>query len=176
MKILRWILKSVGPRRIGLVLMGVYAAWLVLLYRYHFIDNINLLIHEAGHLLLGFFGELPSMLGGTVLQLAFPVAFVVHFWRRRQRLEAAVCSLWSAESLMYTAVYMGDANRLELPLIGGHIHDWRWMFERAGVLDSAEEIALAVRAAASMLAVAAVWYAVRLETSDPPGSNPDARP
>ena len=98
MKILRWVLKTVGPRRVGLVLMSVYTAWLVLLYRYHFIDNINLLIHEAGHLVFAPFGDVLGMLGGTILQLAFPLFFFVYFWKRAQRFEAAVCGLWSAES------------------------------------------------------------------------------
>lgn len=163
MKILRWILKTIGPRRVGLVLMGVYAAWLVLLYRYHFIDNINLLIHEAGHLVSAPFGEVLGMLGGTILQLGFPLAFVAYFWRRAQRFEAAVCGLWSAESLMYTAEYMSDANARVLPLVGGHLHDWRWLFERQGVLDAAEEIGLTVHVIASVAAIAIVWGATRAE-------------
>lgn len=164
MKILRWVLKTVGPRRVGLVLMGVYAAWLAFFYRYHFIDNINLLIHEAGHLVFAPFGDVLSMLGGTILQLGVPLGFVGYFWKRAQGFEAAVCGLWSAESLMYTAQYMSDANTLALPLIGGHLHDWRWLFERQGVLDLAEEIGLTVRVVASVAAVAIVWWAARNET------------
>lgn len=163
-KALLWIFKQVGWRRIGLLVIGVYAAWLVLVYKYHFIDNVNLLIHEAGHVLFGFMGEQMGFLGGTILQLAFPAAFVIHFLRRSQRFEAAVCTLWLSESGMYTATYMADANEQALPLVGGHIHDWWWLFGRWGVLDSAEEIGLGVRVLASLGAVGAVWWAARIES------------
>ena len=165
MKILTWILKTLGPRRIALCFMAVYAFWLVVAYRYHFVDNVNLLIHEAGHLVFSPFGETLGMLGGTVLQLFFPLAFVGYFWKRTQRFEAAVCGLWSAESFMYTAEYMADANALALPLVGGHIHDWRWFFERRGVLESAEEIGLALHVIASLAAIVIVWAAARAETA-----------
>lgn len=148
-------------RRVTVALLAVYVAWLVLAYRYHFIDGVNLLIHEAGHLLLAPFGHTLSMLGGTLLQLAFPLAFVVHFARRGQPFEAGVCGVWAAESGMYTATYMGDANALALPLVGGHLHDWRWLFQRAGVLDAAEEIGIGVHALASLGGIVAVWTAGR---------------
>ncbi len=163
MKILTWILKTLGPRRIGLALMAVYTFWLVVAYRYHFIDNINLLIHEAGHVIFAPFGEVMGMLGGSILQLSIPLCFVAYFWKRTQRFEAAVCGLWSVESFMYTAEYMADANALALPLVGGHIHDWRWWFERRGVLDAAEEIGLTVHIIASLAAIVIVWAAVRAE-------------
>lgn len=148
-------------RRVTVALLAVYVTWLVLAYRYHFIDGVNLLIHEAGHLVLAPFGQTLSMLGGTLFQLAFPLAFVVYFARRGQPFEASVCGVWAAESGMYTATYMGDANALALPLVGGHLHDWRWLFQRTGMLGAAEEIAVAVHALASLGAIVAVWSAAR---------------
>lgn len=148
-------------RRATVAILVAYTAWLVLAYRYHFIDGVNLLVHEAGHLVFAPLGQTFSMLGGTLLQLAFPLAFVVYFARRGQPFEAGVCGVWAAESGMYTATYMGDANALALPLVGGHLHDWRWLFQRAGVLDTAEEIGVAVHALASLGAIVAVWTAAR---------------
>ena len=150
-------------------LLAVYVCWLVVAYRYHFLDGVNLLVYEAGHLVLAPFGQTLSMLGGTLLQLAFPLAFVVYFARRAQRFEAAVCGVWAAESGMYTATYMADANALALPLVGGHLHDWRWLFQRAGILDAAEEIGIGVHALASLGAIVAVWAAARA-VDRPPGS------
>lgn len=143
--------------------MIAYGLWLILAYRYHFLDGVNLLVHEAGHLLFAPFGETLGVLGGTLLQLAVPLAFVASFWRRGERFEAAACGLWAAESLMYTAEYMADANERALPLIGGHIHDWAWLLERAGALEAAEEIGLALRVLASVAVVGTVWAALRLE-------------
>ncbi len=166
MKILSYLWKTIGPRRVGLVVMCVYTAWLVLFYSYHWVDGINLLIHEAGHVVFSLFGETLGVLAGPVLQLAVPFFITFRLWRRGESVPAAVCALWSAESLMYTAEYMADANRLALPLIGGHPHDWRLLLERAGALESAEEIGLALHLLASAAAVAAVWWTIRLESED----------
>ena len=167
MKILSWLWKAIGPRRIGLVVMCVYAAWLVFFYHYHWVDGINLLIHQAGHLFFALLGGRESAVGvagGPFLQLAIPVALALRLWRRGESVPAAVCGLWSAESLMYTAEYLADANRLALPLVGGHAHDWRLLLERAGALESAEEIGLALHILASLAAAGAVWRTIRLES------------
>ena len=164
MKILSWIWKTVGPRRVGLVVMCVYAAWLVFFYRYHWVDGINLLIHEGGHLVFSLFGETLGALGGPLLQLAVPLFITFRLWRRGEAVPAAVSALWSAESLMYTAEYMADANRLALPPIGDHANDWRQLLDRAGTLESAEEIGLALHILASAAAVGPVWWTIRLET------------
>ena len=164
MKILSWLWKTVGPRRVGLVVMCVYAAWLVFFYRYHWVDGINLLIHEAGHVVFSLFGDAAGVLAGPALQLAVPLFITFQLWRRGESVPAAVSALWSAESVMYTAEYIADANRLALPLIGGHPHDWRLLLGRAGALESAEEIGLALHLLASAVAVGAVWWAIRLES------------
>jgi len=66
-------------KRLLLVLLSAYVLWLAFAYEYHFIDGVNLLFHEAGHLFLGFFGRTVHFLGGTIGQLFFPVACAVHF-------------------------------------------------------------------------------------------------
>lgn len=71
----------------------------------------------------------------------------------------------ASESLMHTGEYMADANALALPLVDGHLHDWRWLFERAGVLPAAEEIGLAVHVLASLAALTAVWLGARVTMS-----------
>ena len=164
MKILSWLWKTVGPRRVGLVVMCVYAAWLVFFYHYHWVDGINLLIHEAGHVVFSVFGETPALLAGPALQLAVPFFITFQLWRRGESVPAAVSALWSAESLMYTAEYMADANRLALPLTPSHPHDWHLLLDRAGVLGSAEQIGLALHLIASAAAIAAVWWTIRLES------------
>lgn len=141
--------------------LSLYVAWLIFGYRYHLVDGVNLLVHEAGHLFFAPFGETLGMLGGTILQLLFPLLFVFYFLSSGQKLEAGVCTVWLAESGMYTAEYMADANEQALPLVGGHLHDWRWLFQRNGILDSAEQIATAVHVSASLLAIMAVWLVWR---------------
>ena len=87
----RWIL---------LAILLPYVAWIVFGYRYHFLDGVNLVLHEAGHVIFGFFGRTAHFLGGTLGQLFFPAAFVFYFWRRGQRFESYVVGIWLCESLM----------------------------------------------------------------------------
>ena len=144
--------------------MCVYAAWLVFFYRYHWVDGINLLIHEAGHVVFSLFGDTAGVLAGPLLQLAVPSYITFRLWRRGEAVPAAVGALWSAESLMYTAEYMADANRLALPLIGDHPHDWRLLLDGVGTLESAEEIGFALHLLASAAALGAVWLTIRLKS------------
>ena len=66
-------------KRIFLAVLLAYVAWLAFAYEYHFLDGVNLLFHEAGHVLLGFMGPTVQFLGGTIGQLFFPIACAVHF-------------------------------------------------------------------------------------------------
>ncbi|NIP59697.1 MAG: hypothetical protein GWN82_18825, partial [Gemmatimonadetes bacterium] len=45
--------------------------------------GINLAIHEAGHLALGWFGTTPGILGGTIFELGAPLAAGAAFHRQR---------------------------------------------------------------------------------------------
>jgi hypothetical protein len=149
------------PHLIVVAVLALYVTWLAFGYRYHFLDGVNLLIHEAGHVLFAPLGQTLAVAGGTILQLLFPLAFVVHFWRRGQRFGAAVCGVWASESLMYTARYLGDARAQELPLIGGHIHDWNYLLGEAGLLARAESLGTALHILASLAAIGCVWLAWR---------------
>ena len=146
-------------RRVLLAALVPYVVWLIFGYRYHLIDGVNLGVHETGHFVFGFFGQTLHFLGGSIGQLMFPIAFVVYFARRRQIFEAAVLTVWVAESMMYMAEYLGDAQAQILPLVGGHIHDWNWLLTRAGLLAHCEIMADAIHVLASLLAVGAVALA-----------------
>jgi hypothetical protein len=103
------------------------------------LDSANLVFHEAGHPLAGFLSERLAVYGGTIAQLALPLAAALSFWARRHTLGFALCVAWSCESLMNVATYMADARTLALPLIGGLdpdlYHDWREIFARWNMLD-----------------------------------------
>lgn len=145
-----------------LALLLPYVVWLIFAYRYHFIDGVNLLMHEAGHVIFGFFGRTMHFLGGTLGQLFFPAAFVFYFWRRGQRFESYVVGLWLCESLMYTAEYMGDARAMRLPLVGGHIHDWNYLLAKWGLLTHAEDLGQTLHILASIGAIICLGGAVQV--------------
>ncbi len=157
----------------GLLLLLVpYGLWLVLAYRYHFLDGANLLFHEAGHVFFGIFGRTLHVLGGTLGQLVFPIATAFHFLRQGRPFESAVCVFWLGESLMYAALYVADSNRLELPLVNDGIHDWRWLLGGWGLLDHAELLGGVLHGLASLVVIAAwAWAAHGLAAER---SQPDA--
>jgi hypothetical protein len=129
-----------ASRALLLTALVPYALWLVFAYEYHFLDGVNLLFHEAGHVFFGLLGQHLGILGGTLMQFVFPAAAGLHFLRAERRFEACVCLLWAGENLMYTAVYMADAIDMVLPRVGGEIHDWHWLFARWGLLSHCRSI------------------------------------
>jgi hypothetical protein len=145
-------------KKIFALLLVPYAFWLVFAYEFHFIDWLNLFIHEGGHFLCTFFGEWLHTLGGTMAQLLVPMGLALYFLYRRQKYESAFCGFWFGESMMYMARYMGDAQEQILPLLGKGTHDWYWMFSRMGVLEHCEGIALFFQVIASIIVLVSVAY------------------
>lgn len=103
------------------------------------LDHANLAFHEAGHPIVGLFSERLAVYGGTLGQLAFPVATAFAFWSRRNTLGFALCCAWACQNLLNIATYMADARAMQLPLVGGldpqTAHDWHEIFSRWGMLD-----------------------------------------
>ena len=140
----------VADFNIGRVLAVLFMAWYGLTnlqYRWMFLDNVNLIIHEAGHLLWIPFGEFLTVLGGSSTQIIVPLVFLGYFWLVGQRFAACVVSLWTASSLFNLAVYIADARAMVLPLLGGDnsTHDWNWILSESNVLSSDLAIAGFVR-------------------------------
>ena len=93
------------------------------------LDDLNLAVHEAGHLVFSAFGETATVLGGSLFQVLVPAVFVGYFARTRQRYAAAVTVSWVGVNLLNVARYIGDARAQQLPLLGGEdsIHDWWYL-------------------------------------------------
>ena len=49
------------------------------------LDDVNLAIHETGHLILAPFGEWMTVAGGTLIQVLVPLSFAAYFARRGDR-------------------------------------------------------------------------------------------
>ena len=52
--------------------------------QWHLIDGVNLLIHEAGHIVFRPFGEFMMIAGGSLFQVIMPLLFVGYFAYQRQ--------------------------------------------------------------------------------------------
>ena len=146
--------------RLGLTIaLGLYGLFL-LLRPGHFgwLDAVDVAIHETGHLVFSPLGELPHVLGGTLLQLIMPSAFVWYFARRGDQHAASVALWWVAQNLWNVSVYVGDARRQELPLVGGGEHDWAYLLEAAGLLERDQLVGGMVRlAGAVVFGLATLW-------------------
>jgi hypothetical protein len=106
-----------------------------------FLHGVDLVFHEAGHVIFGFFGEFMGIAGGSLNQVLIPVVATVAFLRTRQYASAAVTLFWTGQSLTDVAVYAADGRAMALPLLAeGLIHDWNWILGRLGLLGSAETI------------------------------------
>jgi hypothetical protein len=116
-----------------------------------FIDSANLVVHEGGHLLFGWFGETLGLWGGTLLQWMVPAALAAYFYFERQTTAFAFCLFLLFENFLYTATYMADARAQVLPLVtagdpdNGELHDWFRIFSSLGVLQYDIAIARVVR-------------------------------
>ena len=102
------------------------------------LDDLNLAVHEAGHMVFSAFGETMTILGGSLFQVLVPAVFVAYFARTRQRYAAGVTLSWVGVNLLNVARYIGDARAQELPLLGGEdsIHDWWYLLINWDLLPS----------------------------------------
>lgn len=136
------------------------------------VDDINLVIHEAGHPLFGIFGELPGWWGGTLMELLVPGAIAVAFWFQRSALSLAFALIWFFENLHYIAWYIADASLEALPLLGGGEHDWNFLLTHYDLLQQDAQIANVVDTmsyvgiAGSLVFAAAVWLLQRSDRAD----------
>lgn len=122
------------------------------------LDDVNLAIHEAGHVFFQPLGDTVGVLGGSLLQVIVPLAFVVYFLRQRETFSASVVAAWLGASLGNVALYIADARAQELPLLGGEnaIHDWWYLLTEWDRLPQDLAIARWIRVAGGLTFVAAV--------------------
>ncbi len=151
---------SPWPRIPVLLLMGYWALR-------HFANNeyqsifsaINLGIHEIGHVVFGPFGEFLAFAGGTILQLAAPIAALVMMLRQRDLFAVTFVCTWLATNIYGVALYMGDARTQLLPLVslgnGDPMHDWAYLLGRLGLLQQDTTLAALVRFSGSLTFAAA---------------------
>ncbi len=125
---------------------------------YRFLDRVDLVFHEAGHPLFGFFGEFIGVLGGTLMQVLMPAVVVGYFFRSGQAYSGAVTLFWVAQSLFNVSVYARDARARALPLLGGDdsFHDWSYILGRLHLLRWDQAVGNLIYFAGLMVLIASI--------------------
>lgn len=86
---------------------------------YFVMDNLTLIIHEAGHTIFGIFGwRFLTVLGGTLLQMLIPFVLFIVSWRSRKVFASQASLYWLGFAWLDSAAYCADAYSQDLPLIG----------------------------------------------------------
>lgn len=141
-------------------------------YQWHLIDGVNLVIHEAGHIIFSALGEFVMIAGGSLFQIIMPAIFVGYFVYQRSLYSAALVLFWVGESILNVSVYAGDSLALQLPLLGGQdsMHDWNYILSNLGLLQSTHTIANSIRLLGTLTiilaAFGAFWFARKLNSKE----------
>jgi hypothetical protein len=141
---------------------------------WHFIDNVNLVFHESGHVIFLPLGDPLSIAGGSLLQVMVPLIFVFYFLLKKNYFAVSLMGYWAAINLINVSVYAGDALNMKLPLLGGDLdsHDWNQLLYYFGQLRNTESISSAifitgiVVAASSLLISILLWRGTLAEETE----------
>jgi len=133
-----------------------------------FMHNINLVFHEAGHVIFRLFGNFMAILGGSLLQLIVPLVVMLAFiFKHRDNFAASIGLWWLAQSMMDLVPYINDATAQDMWLLGGvrgkdmpGIHDWNNILSRLGLLEFDHVVASVVMIVAiGLMLLSFVWGA-----------------
>jgi hypothetical protein len=177
--------------RLALAVVLAWLAWIAFRNELGYVpllSDIDLAIHEFGHMLfmpfgIQFLGSTVVILGGSLTQVAFPLVFFGYFMRkqgdgrRRDLFAAMVCLWWSGINLLSIAIYCADSRAGQLMLLDGMTgqesdgHDWNNLLTRWGLLEHDTAIARGMRAVAALVCVAslvvAFWSELQLPREQP---------
>lgn len=137
-----------------------------------FIHLINLVFHEAGHIIFAPLGSFMMTLGGSLLQIIVPLVCAWAFLaQQNDRFGASICVWWAGENLLDLSPYIDDARSLQLMLLGGPAaevegHDWEAILTGLGWLHLDHTIARAawtIGAAAMVVSLCCACLALRLQ-------------
>jgi hypothetical protein len=140
------------PKLIFAILLTFYFLWIAYdPMQGSFLDNVDLPIHETGHLLFRILGEFMGIAGGSLFQVIFPAVFVGYFIWQRSYYSAAIVLLWVGQSILNVWVYASDAVVMQLVLTSGFtgsegsFHDWNYLLTATGLINSTKTVAGIIR-------------------------------
>lgn len=150
------------PKLIIAGLLGIYFLWIAYdPMQGSFLDNVDLPIHETGHLLFRPLGEFMGIAGGSLFQVIFPAVFVGYFIWHEKYYSAAIVLFWVGQSILNVFVYAADAVVMQLVLTSGmtgsegSFHDWNYLLTETGLINSTKTVSGIIRMAGTFVIIAA---------------------
>lgn len=129
-----------------------------------FLHGPLLVFHEAGHVIFSPFGELMTVLGGTLAQLLLPAIMAAALLIRNRDPFGAALGVWLlGVSVLDVAPYVYDALRPQLILLGGHTgeqggHDWMYLLGEVGLRQHARTLGWLTHKAGALLVLLALGW------------------
>ncbi|KXK05429.1 MAG: hypothetical protein UZ17_ACD001000619 [Acidobacteria bacterium OLB17] len=151
------------PKLIFAVLAGLY--FLSIAYdpiEGSLLDIVDLPIHETGHLIFRILGEFMGVAGGSLFQVILPAVFVGYFVFQRSFYSASIVLFWVGQSLLNVWIYAADAIKMQLVLTSGltgsegSFHDWNYLLDATGLLNSTNTVAGIIRFLGTIVIIAAL--------------------
>ncbi|WP_421656088.1 hypothetical protein [Leptothermofonsia sp. ETS-13] len=180
---LRHLLLKLNPLKVSFVIIlalyGLFGASSYTVERFlegsdsimMFLHGVNLIFHEAGHVIFSFFGRFLHILGGSLMQVLVPAGITGYFLFHRQLYAGAVTLCWVAQNLWDVSIYIKDAQARALPLLGGEavLHDWHFLLLDMNLLTKDQLIGNLVFWLGVLLYIAAIFagfYCSQIEITD----------
>lgn len=98
------------------------------------LHKMDFFVHEAGHVVFRPFGTVMTAVGGSLLQILMPTAFVIYFFRNRMPFSGVLIMFWLGQNFIDVSVYIQDAIEMKLPSPFVGIHDWNFILTRFDLL------------------------------------------
>ena len=142
----------------SIVFFPIALYWTLNRGQYGLIDNVDLVIHEAGHVFFSLFGKFIYTLGGSLMQIIIPSIIAGFFFRNNYRTGVQVALLWLGQNFINISVYAADARMQKLPLLGGNkvYHDWHYILGELGLLNADQEVGFFIFGIAILIFIVAV--------------------
>ena len=120
----------------SMIILPIALIWCLNRGEFNLLDNVDLVIHEAGHFFFSLFGKFIYTLGGTLMQIILPSVIAGFFLRNNYRTGVQFSLLWLGQNFINISVYAADARARKLPLLGGNkvYHDWHYLLGELGIL------------------------------------------
>jgi hypothetical protein len=131
-----------------------------------FMHRVNLVFHEAGHVVFMPFGSFMMTLGGSLGQLIMPaIVMAALIIKNRDNYGASIGLWWLGQSMMDLAPYINDARDLKLMLLGGGtgqdrpgMHDWENILLDLRLIEHDHQIAAGADALGTILVLMALFW------------------